>query len=77
MLAHQVYAAIYTKASLGHLPLLESLLSAPMLLLGLLNAELVLALPLEAGKCCCDALSRMPQLLAIAAAVPALSPAST
>ena len=66
-----------SKVSVGALPLLESWLSAPMLLLGLLDAELVLALPLEAGLCCCDALSKMPQLLAMAAAVPALSPAST
>ena len=77
MLTHRVTAAVAMTISVGVLPLLESWLSAPMLLLGLLDAELVLALPLEAGMCCCDAPSKMPQLLAMAAAVPALSPAST
>ena len=77
MLAYRVSAAIAMKVSLGVLPLLESWLSAPMLLLGLLDAELALALPLEAELCCCNAPSKMPQLFAIAAAVPALSPAST
>lgn len=47
-----------------------------MLLLGLPDAALVLVLPLEEeAVCCCVALPRMPQLFAMAAAVPALSPA--
>ena len=77
MLTYSVNAAMVMKVGLGVLPLLEAWLSAPMLLLGLLDAECVLALPLEAGMCRCDAPSKMPQLLAIAAAVSALSPAST
>ena len=57
---------------------LLSWLSAPMLLLGLPEVELLSPVaplpPLEAWPWCCPESFRMPQLLAMAAAVPALSP---
>lgn len=57
---------------------LLSWLSAPMLLLGLPDVELqspvAPLLPLEAWPWCCSESCRMPQRLAMAAAVPALSP---